>query len=235
MTTLLAALLEPAETVTMPRKTQRAVTLASRTTGRGKVGRGHDDATPERLAQARGADGPGAAAVDGRGVRRIADAFDLLRRRNLLDRIDVAANETLWHAGDRLRGHWHRAQLDGLSAVDLARPSVDGGVRGSLAPSEAAQRHRDEFRRAAAAIGPRLMPFVTGLVIDGRPVASLRDLVRDTSHARTAEALALERLREGLHRLCGLWSMTPSARPVPIKAWRDEAAGRADGRTGPDG
>ena len=212
----------------MPRKANRAVTLASRATDFGKVGRGHDDATPERLAQARLADGPGAAGIDGQGVRRIADAFDLLRRRNLLDRIDAAANETLWHAGDRLRGHWHRARLDGLSAVDLARPSVDGGSRGgSLAPSEAAQRHRDEFRRAAEAIGPRLMPFVTGLVIEGRPVASLRDLVHDTSHARTAEALALERLREGLHRLCSLWRMTPNVRPLPIRNSRE--AGTAAG------
>ena len=191
----------------MPRKTKRAVTLAARATGFGRVNRGHEDATAERLTQARRADGPGAAAVDRQGIRRIADAFDLLRKRNLLDRIDVAANETLWHAGDRLRGHWHRARLDGLSAIDLARPSVDGGGGGSLAPSEAAQRHRDEMRRAAEAIGPRLMPFVTGLVIEGRSIASLRDLVRDTSHARTAEALALERLREGLHRLCSLWGM----------------------------
>ena len=207
----------------MPRKTNRAVTLATRATGFGKVGRGHDDATLERLTQACRADGPGAAAVDGQGVRRIADTFDLLRRRNLLDRIDVAANETLWHAGDRLRGHWHRARFDGLSAVDLTRPSVDGGSGGSLAPSEAAQRHRDEIRRARDAIGPRLMPFVSGLVIEGRSVASLRDLVRDTSHARTAEALALERIREGLYRLCALWNMRPEARPLPIKAWRDGA------------
>ena len=206
----------------MPRKPHRAVSLAARVPGFGKVGRGHADATPERLAQARCADGPGAAAVDVEGVRRIADAFDLLWRRNLLDRIDVAANDILWQAGDRLRGHWHRARLDGLSAVDLARPSVDGGIRGgSLVPSEAAQRHRDEVRRAAEAIGPRLLPFVTGLVIDGRCVANLRHLVRDTGHARTAEALALERLREGLHRLCSLWGMDPKARPLPIKAWRD--------------
>ncbi len=219
----------------MPRKTNRAVTLARRATGPGRVGRGHDDATPERLTQAHRADGPGAAAVDRGGVRRISDAFDLLRSRNLLDRIDVAANETLWHAGERLRGHWHRARLDGPSAVDLTRPSVDGGNGGgSLAPSEAAQRHRDECRRAAEAVGPRLMPFVIGLVIEGRSVASLRGLVHDTSHARTAEALALDRLREGLHRLCRLWRMQPETRPLPIKAWREEAtgAGRPEGAVG---
>ena len=78
-----------------------------------------------------------------------------------------------------------------------------------------------------------LMPFVTGILIEGRPVASLRDFVRDTSHARTAEALVLERLREGLHRLCGLWGLTPNARPLPIKAWRDEAAAPADERAPP--
>ena len=213
----------------MPRKTNRAVTLATRATGLGRVGRGHDDATPERLAQARRVDGPGAAGVDGQGVRRIADAFDLLRRRNLLDRVDIAANETLWHAGDRLRGHWHRARLDGLSPRAPPRARGARGVPANRAPGEAAQRHRDEFRRAAAAIGPRLLPFVTGIVIEGRPVASLRDLVRDTSHARTAEALVLERLRESLHRLCSFWGMTPNARPLPIKAWRNEAADPADG------
>ena len=213
----------------MPRKKNRAISLGSLATGFGKVPRGHDDATPERLAHACAAAGKGAVALDGQGVRRLADAFDLLRRRNLLDRIDVAANETLWHAGDRLRGHWHRARLDGLSAVDLTRPSVDGGLPGGgLAPSEAAQRHRDECRRAADAIGPRLMPFVAGLVIEGRPVASLRDLVHDTCHARTADALALERLREGLYRLCSHWGMQKQARPLPIKAWRVEAAASGD-------
>ncbi len=219
----------------MPRKTNRAVSLGSLATGFGTAARGHDDATPERLARARGAGGKHAAAIDAQGVRRIADAFDLLRRRNLLDRVDIAANETLWHAGDRLRTHWHRARFDGLSAVDLTQPSVDGGARGgSLAPSEAAQRHRDECRRATEAVGPRLMPFVTGLVIEGRPVASLRDLVRDTSHARTAEALALERLREGLHRLCSLWGMKADARPLPIEAWRDDTEdSQATGRVRP--
>ena len=199
----------------MPRRKAGAVSLA----GSGRVARGHDDATPERLAQAgRG----GESAVVRAGVRRIADPFDGLRSRNLLDRLDIAANETLWHAGDRLRRHWHRARLDGLSGIDLGRPSVDGGGRGDLAPSEAAQRHRDEVRRACDAVGPRLMPYVAGVVIEARPVAALRTLVGDTAHPRTAEALALERLREGLHRLCDLWRMRPSARPLPIASWREE-------------
>ncbi|WP_237477907.1 hypothetical protein [Lichenibacterium dinghuense] len=209
----------------MPRRRRDAVTLAG-----GQVPRGHEDATPQRLARAREG---GEARVDASGVRRIGDPFDALRSRNLLDRLDIAANETLWHAEDRLRRHWHGGRLDGLSAVDLARPSVDGGGGGPAPAGEAVQRHRDELRRAAEAVGPRLMPYVEGVVVAGRPVASLRGLVGDTGHARTADALALERLREGLHRLCDLWRMRPDARPLPIAAWRsagDEPVPGADAR-----
>ena len=204
--------------MTVPRRKSAPVSLA----GEARVPRGHADATPERLARARVG---GETGVDRAGVRRIGDPFDALRSRNLLDRLDIAANETLWHAGERLRRHWWMSRLDHLSAVDFARPSVDGGGADVGAPGEAAQRHRDELRRAAAAVGPRLMPYVEGVVIAGRPVASLRGLVGDTGHARTADALALERLREGLYRLCDLWRMRPDARPLPIASWR--AAGDA--------
>ncbi len=203
----------------MPRRKTDTVSLG----GSARVARGHADATPERLARARET---GVAGVDGAGVRRIGDPFDALRSRNLLDRLDIAANETLWHAGERLRRHWVLSRLDQLSAVDPSRPCVDGGGgAGGGAPGEAAQRHRDEVRRAVAAIGARLMPYVEGVVLAGRPVASLRGLVGDSNHARTADALALERLREGLHRLCALWRMSPDARPLPIASWR--AAGDA--------
>ena len=200
----------------MPRKAGR-VTLAGPDGTR--VRRGHEDATPERLLRARAG---GEAAVDRAGVRRIGDGFDALRSRNLLDRLDVVVNETLWHAGERFRRHWHGAGYDGLSSIDLSRPSVDGGSAGGLAPSEAAQRHRGELRRAEAAVGSRLMPYVFGSVVEGRPLAALRLLVTDAGHARTAEALALERLREGLHRLCDLWRMRPNDRPLPLAAWRSE-------------
>ncbi len=200
----------------MAHRTRPAVSLA----GQDRVPRGHQDATAERLREARR---HGEARLDGAGVRRIGDPFDALRSRNLLDRLDIAANETLWHAGDRLRKHWYHARLDGLSAVDLTRPHVDGGTAGDAAPCDAARRHRDELRRAVRAIGPRLMPYVAGVVLEGRPVASLRALVAESAHARTAEALALERLREGLHRLCAHWRMDPDARPLPIAGWRAEA------------
>lgn len=206
----------------MPRKQVSAVTLAGRAAARDKVRPGHEDATPERLRQARR---EGAAKVDAAGIRRVADPFDLLHARNLLDRADVVINEMLWHAGSRFRAHWHGAALDGLSAFDFTRPLVDkgaGGAPGSLNPGEAAVRHRDSYRPAIAAVGPRLMPYVTAVVIEGRPVSALSSLVAETGHPRTAEALALERLREGLHRLADLWSMRPRTHPLPIAGWRRE-------------
>lgn len=202
-----------------------SVTLASRAAARDKVPAGHEDATLERLRQARR---HGAARIDGAGIRRLADPFELLHARNLLDRSDVVVNEMLWHAGSRLRAHWHGALFDGLSAFDFSRPLVDagvGGAPGSLNPSEAATRHRESFRGAETAVGPRLMPYVKGVVIDEEPVAALARLVGDTAHPRTAEALALERLREGLHRLADLWSMRARAHPLPLAAWRHERQG----------
>ena len=208
----------------MGKRKSAAVTLAGRTPRHDKVRPGHEDATPERLRHARRS---GGASVDGQGVRRLAEPFDLLRARNLLDRADSAANEVLWQAGDRLRTHWLRGLQDGFSALDISRPSVDGGGGpDAYTPTESGLKHREHFRRAAEAIGPRLLPYVVAVVIEAQPVAALRTMVADTGHARTAEALALERLREGLHRLCDVWRMRTSPRPRPFGSWRadvDEA------------
>ncbi len=184
---------------------------------------GAADATPERLARA---DRSGGATVEAGGTRRLADAFDLLRDRHLLDRADPAWNALLWDAGDRYRRHWHASRLDGLKAFDFTREGVDGGhAADATSPTEAALRHRDAVRGAVGAVGPRLMPYLDGIVVESRPVAILRDLVADTGHARTAEALALERVREALHRLCAHWRMRPAEATRRIAAWR-EPAGR---------
>ena len=182
------------------------------------AGRTQQDATPERL---RHATARGIARVDSEGVRRLGDPFDALHSRNLLDREDPDANARLWQAGDRLRGHWHLARLDPLTAFDFRRESVDGGRASPGSPAEGALKHRDALRAAQAAIGPRLLPYLVGLVIDARTVAELRPLVTDTGHARTADALVIERLREGLHRLCEHWGMDRDVRPRPrLRAWQ---------------
>ncbi|MCW6507728.1 hypothetical protein [Lichenifustis flavocetrariae] len=191
-----------------------------------QVRRGHEDATIERLGHALRT---GSARVDGQGVRRLGDPFDLLHARNLLDRDDPAANALLWQAGDRLRGHWHLGRLDPLTAFDFRREMVDGGpAAGSTGPTESALRHREAFRQAQGAVGARLLPYLTGLVIDGRTVADLRPLVTDTGHARTADALVLERLREGLHRLCEFWGLRATGRRRPITAWQASPCDESD-------
>ena len=203
----------------MASKSMRRISLAGQN-AKDKVRLGFEDTTPERLKQARIG---GAAAVDGHGLRRIAEPFDVLRTRHLLDRTDAAVNEVLWQAGDRLRGHWHRGMLDGLSTLDPSRPSVDcgGGGPGALNPTESAMRHRQHWHRAAECVGGRLFPYVEAIVVAAQPVGALRGLVGDTAHARTADALVLERLREGLHRLADLWSMQRNHHQVPIRTWRE--------------
>lgn len=178
-----------------------------------------EDATPERLAVARQR---GVAERDPDGVRRLGDPFDALHARSLLDRLNPAVNALLWQAGERLRRHWVLGRLDRLTAFDFTRDSVDTSGPGATSPTEAALRHRDASRAAADAVGPRLMPYLTGMVIDARTVAELRPLVHDTGHARTADALVIERLREGLHRLCEHWRMVPDTRPRRIAGWRDD-------------
>lgn len=161
------------------------------------------DATRERLIHAleRGSVGIEA------GARRIADPFDVLRARGALDR-EPGRNDLLWRAGERWRQHWHAGRHEGWSTLDLARPSVDGGSRGAgVTPTESVLRHRDAFHRAEEAIGARLRPFLVGLVIEGRTVAHLAEAVAEAGHKRTAEAIVVERLREGLHRLIDHWGL----------------------------
>ena len=185
----------------------------------GRLAPGLVDATPERLAHAHRI---GGASIDGEGVRRFADPFDLLRTRQVLDRHDGNRNDRLWQAGERFRRHWHLGHMDGLAAFDFTRESVDGtGGASATTPSEAALRHRDAFRRAREAVGTRLLPYLDGMVIEGRTAASLRSLVTDTGHERTAETLVVERLREALDRLCDLWGMQPVVTARPITGWRE--------------
>ena len=196
---------------------RKTVTLAGSRSGR--VAKDHLDATPERLHHA---EASGLSRVDGEGVRRVGDPFDLLHARNLLDRESPERNALLWQAGERLRRHWHAGRLDNLTAFDFTRDSVDVSGHGSATPpTESALRHRQAYRDALAGIGGRLSPYVTGIVVDARTVADLRPLVSDTGHARTADALVVERLREGLHRLCDLWRMQADSRPRRMRTWHE--------------
>lgn len=202
----------------MPARRKRPVSLAA-TAKAGGLRRGFTDATPERLRQAGGA---GGTQIGPDGVRRMADPFDTLRSRGLLAPADPRLNDLLWQAGERFRQHWARAADDGLATIDLSRPAVDGGPGGRDAPGPPGLRHAEALRAARAAVGPRLEPYLVGLVIDARPAAALAAEVTETGHARTAAALVLERLREALHRLCEHWRLIPRVRPTGIRAWHAE-------------
>ena len=187
------------------RATKRKVSLGGGGKG-SRVAPGHEDATPERLRHARR---DGLALVGDDGVRRFADAFDELRTRQRLDRENAGRNDLLWQAGDRFRRHWHYGRLDSLAAFDFTRDSVDGtGGATATTPTEKALRHREIYRRAAEAVGSRLLGNLQGSVVEGKTLAALAPGITDTRHARTAEAIVLERLREALHRLCDHWGMS---------------------------
>lgn len=221
----------------MSARRKKPVTLANipaRYDGpRDKVVPGNQDATPERLSKARknshkvkasdrGQDGAvkvDAAAVDASGVRRLADPFDVLKSRGLLAVGQPEMNEVLWHAGNQYREHWHGAGMEGAQAMDLTRDIVDGGT-GVVGISEHVLGHAQQLRAANRAIGPRCAAFVVGIVLRGATVTSLAHLVRESGNARTSEAIVLERLREGLHRLCDLWGMKPDDKGGKIRRWR---------------
>ena len=207
----------------MPRKAKR-VTLAGPDGTR--VRRGHEDATPERLLRARAG---GEAAVDRAGVRRIGDGFDALRSRNLLDRLDVVVNETLWHAGERLRRHWHGAGYDGLSSIDLSRPSVDGW----LDRRTGAERGRSAASRRVAPGRSGGRPPTDALPARQRRRRSARWRSCGSSRQTRAMPAPPRRWRssacgKACIGLCDLWRMRPNDRPLPLAAWRSEVAD-ADG------
>lgn len=186
----------------MPGGRRKAVSLGGRSSV-AALPRGALNATPERLRQALGR---GAEVGAEAGVRRITDPFDALGQRGSLDRTDRQSNDMLLLAGRRFRRHWHGGRFDGLTALDFSKENVDGGLGPDAAtPTEAALRHRLAYGRAAAAVGPRLLPYLEAIVIEARPARDLCRLVTDTGHDRTAEALVVERLREALHRLVDHW------------------------------
>ncbi len=233
-------LVEPLpEIVPMPRKTNRAVIagLAGRPASAGRAA-GTTTRRRNGWPEARRVPAePGAAGVDGQGVRRIADAFDLLRQ--------AQSPGSGRYRGQRDALACRRPPARPLAPrhgsmacrpLDLARPSVDGGARGgSLAPGEAAQRHRDECRRAAAADRPAAVAFRDGARdrgASGREPAGPR-----AGHVSREDRRGLWRWSasaRGLHRLCSLWGMKADAHPLPIEAWRDDTEdSQATGRVRP--
>ncbi|MDQ0392200.1 hypothetical protein [Labrys monachus] len=161
-------------------------------------------ATPERLAKA-------AFHMIGQddGVQRvIAGPLEVLHAGGALDP-DPRRNAVLFDAGRRYQRHWHGAALAGFSGRDLGR--VRGGGSGEHAwavpPSEAAARHRGEYRRARERLGPYLARWVDAVVIDERAPLDVGGDTTRHADAATATAIVMEVLRAGLTTLADHWGM----------------------------
>jgi hypothetical protein len=159
-------------------------------------------ATPERLAKA-------AAHWIGREdkvQRVIAAPLEALHARRALDP-DPGRNGVLFEGGRRYQRHWHCSALSSLAQRDLTRPSGGGDPNWALSPSEAALRHRAEYRLARERLGPYLARWLDAIVIEERaPLDVGRDSTRYTDRT-TAIAIAMEILRAGLTTLADHWGM----------------------------
>ena len=168
-------------------------------------------AEAERIAREARADAERQGApVNPSGVRHVADAFDLLKVRNLLDKNNAGMNLTLWNAGALYRKFWYASGMCGLAAMDLTKDIVDGGSSaGGMPSSDYAMDCRKRLREANAVIGPRHAALFLAVVVHGDTIASQRHLIFDSEREKTADVIALERLKDCLHRLCDLWGMRP--------------------------
>ena len=181
--------------------------------------RAHKEIAVEAERLARSVEGHGAP-VTPAGVRHVLEPFDLLRKRGLLDVRDAGMNDVMWYAGLKYRDYWMGAGLNPVSAMDLTKDIVDGGMAPSGMPtSDHAMTCRDRIRAANAQIGLRGVGIFCAVVLHGETIASQRSLVWESRNERTADALLLDRLRDALLRLCSLWSMKPR-RSGPIVSSR---------------
>lgn len=160
-------------------------------------------ATPERLAKAAGH----WVGAEDKIQRVIAAPLDSLHARRALDP-DPNRNAVLFEAGRRYLSHWHGSALSSLARRDLTQPG--GGLREqgwAIPPSEAAARHRGEYRRARERLGPYLAKWLDAIVIEERaPLEVGRESTRYTDKT-TATAIAMEVLRAGLTTLADHWDI----------------------------
>ncbi len=160
-------------------------------------------ATAERLAKA-------SAHWIGRAdkVQHVAAApLDALHARHALDP-DPRRNTVLFEAGQRYLRHWHGAALSSLAQRDLVHPrGGSGGLGWAVPASEAAARHRADFRLARERLGPYLARWLDAIVIEERvPLEVGRESTRYADRT-TATAIAMEVLRAGLTTLADHWGM----------------------------
>ncbi len=156
------------------------------------------------------------------GVVRLQEApLDRLHTRGRLDG-DPDTDRALYEAGKALRHHHYLGGLDAIAANDLNR-SGGGSPANMLPMTERQQSHRDELRRAAAALHPD--DWATTFDIVCREM-TLEEAGRRAGYGEkhAAGAVALDRLRRGLIQLAALWGHLPPA--LARRTWRSRTTGR---------
>lgn len=182
-----------------------------------KASRGSsEDATPQRLRMA-GSD----AAVGADGVRRLSDdPLSRLAARGLLWPGDEDRNRLLAEAGERFRTDRHRASLDGPGAMDVGR--VGGGAGDpawSMPLTERMAHWRWRYRQAVQALGgPYLAAVVEAVVCDERSLEDVGRQVSGRPDPKQAQAVAMDRLREGLRVLAVHYGLVRLDRADPVGA-----------------
>lgn len=145
-------------------------------------------------------------------VQRVEDwPLKLLFEKGALGpKIDGGDGERRYAAGRRYYEHWFHSGLGaGPSAVDLNAVGGSFGSRDFLPASERAAVHRQELRRAQAALGDNRAATLTAFVVLNEMdlTKAAKAVFRGRHDRASLSALGQEFLKEGLDRLRALWKM----------------------------
>ena len=157
--------------------------------------------TPERLAKA-GEDAIRTVGADGERVVVMRDApLDRMYSRHAIDPVEYQALQ-------KLKLHWHCSGMPGaMRSADLNRVfAADLAAMSHMAASEAQAHHRQQWRKAEAALTPRARIVVERVVCREQTLAFAGFALGAASKPQ-ATAAASELLRDAGYRLATLWGM----------------------------
>ena len=171
-----------------------------------RAARDLDSATPERLARA-----GDTLEIGADRVQRISDApLDMLFKKKLLALRDHGGssresdlNAIRFEAGRRFRGDWHLSRMNALRSRDYRQPYSTPHAVGTPShfATDRALDARKRYRAAVSALGSYFDEVVEAVVLHEVPLAIAGQRVYGGAAGAPAKAVALDRLREGLHLL----------------------------------
>jgi len=172
------------------------VAVERRSTGERRSG-----PTPERLAKA-GDDVIRTVGAEGDRVVVMRDApLDRMYSRHAIDPVEYQALQ-------KLKLHWHCSGMPGaIRSADLNRVfAADLSAMSHMAASEAQAHHRQQWRKAEAALSPRAR-IVVERVVCREQTLEFAGYALGAQSKPQATAAASELLRDAGYRLATLWGM----------------------------